>query len=89
MKKDIKSIRKSISYLKRSVSIAKKTERNIEFAKSLYELANILLHENELMEGKSCLKQARKIFKKNGSIVWLERIEELLTNKDSCTHPNK
>ncbi len=69
---------KAVSYIKKSVLLAKKLNMKLEYAISLYELGKILLEIGKVEEGKKHLKTAQKIFKKAGAKLWLKKVKDLM-----------
>lgn len=69
--------RKAISYLKQSISLAKKQKRKLELAKSLYELSKILKITGKKKEAEKYIKEAKSIFEKAGAKNWLYKIKDM------------
>lgn len=68
---------KAISYLKQSISLAKKQKMQLEFAISSYELAKVIRNTKEIREAEKYTKEAKGIFKKSGANGWLKKVEGL------------
>ncbi|TES93006.1 MAG: tetratricopeptide repeat protein [Candidatus Cloacimonadota bacterium] len=69
--------RKAISYLKQSISLAKGQKRELELAKSLYELSKILNCTGKKKEAEKYKKEAKSIFEKAGAKNWLYKIKDM------------
>jgi len=68
----------ALTYLKKSISIARKQNIKLELAKSLFELAKIMLETgNNIVVALQKLKEAEKIFKKAGAKGWMEKVDKL------------
>ena len=74
---DKKNVEKAISYLERSISLAKGEKVGLELAKSLYELGKVLKENGKTKEAEKNLKEAEKIFKKIGAGKWLNKVQKL------------
>jgi tetratricopeptide (TPR) repeat protein len=69
---------KAISYLKRSISLARKQKMQLKVAKCLYELAKVLETTDKAKLAKKHSREAKKIFEKAGATGWLEKVKHLL-----------
>jgi tetratricopeptide (TPR) repeat protein len=67
---------RAITYLKRSVSFARKMNRRIELARSLFDLGAALELTGRERAAATCRREATAIFKQTGARLWLRKIAE-------------
>ena len=64
---------KALSYLEKSISIAKDEVMKLELAKSSFELAKILKASGKSKDAEKHMNKAKSIFKKAGAQGWLQK----------------
>jgi tetratricopeptide (TPR) repeat protein len=81
VKKYIKGVKQAVSYLERSIALARKQEMRLEMAKSYYELANLYAGVDAsrayVRKAGAYLSEAEKIFNKTGANIWLQKTRSL------------